>query len=92
MPDARRREILRNLESTITFRIQATPDFDRTSAAVVVELRGLGHDLFLFDTDGEWQVWLGDWTREASTRLVLRLSPKERAEVAWSDPDVPPEK
>ena len=81
-----RRRLLKNLGDSLTRRVSAAPDFEREVSAVVGEFKAVGHDLYLYDSDGDFQRWCGDWTKpEGSSKLLLEFHPADGVEVSWSE-------
>ena len=81
---------LQELELELARQLAAAPtssDFVEQAKALVLELRMLGHDLFSFDADDEFEIWCGDWTKEcASSPLVLTFRFPGVVRAEWSTP------
>lgn len=85
--DEERRLLLEEISRFLSERILKASDFDREVEIIIGELRTLGHDLWLYDSDGEWQVWLGDYTKpENCGKLILDFKPNEGVEAMWNEP------
>ncbi len=77
---------LKQLGAALTVRVLKAIDFDTEVETIIGELRKLRHDLWLYDSDGEWQLWCGDYTKpETSGKLILHFDPTEGAEASWSE-------
>jgi hypothetical protein len=87
--DDERQPVLEEISAELTARILKAPDFDAELENIIRELRALGHDLWCFDSDGEWQVWCGDWTKHWNEggKLILHSDPVEGVEASWSKPE-----
>lgn len=60
----------------LTERILRAANFELEVKNTIDELRLLGHDLWSFDSDGEWQIWCGNWVQsENSGKLILHFRP-----------------
>ena len=58
-------------------------------AEVVAALKGVGHQLYSFDEDGEGMaIWCGDYSKEGAcdTELILRFETPSLCEVTWKTP------
>ena len=80
--------ILRQMSAELTTRLLGAEDFDREIETIIDEFNSRGHNLVMFDTDGDWQRWCGDWTVKHNRRdmLILYFDPVEGAEAEWSHP------
>jgi hypothetical protein len=89
LSESERRPVLERLGAELTSRVLGASDFDSEVEKIISEMRARGHDLWLFDTDGEWQRWCGDWTKPESEggKLNLDFDPVEGVEASWSKPE-----
>lgn len=65
LPDERANR-LRDLEVELCrhlAKVKTSSDFLKQASALVQELRNLGHDLWSFDADDDFEIWCGDWTK-----------------------------
>jgi hypothetical protein len=61
------------LSVVLTERLRAAADRVVEEKLIIEDLRGLGHDLWSFDDDGDGGTWCADWTRpRAGAALVVR--------------------
>lgn len=72
------------LGAYLTERVRAAPGFNGSVTRLVVDLRAAGHDLWSFDSDGEWELWCADWTKGENPGIVVRFAPGEPCTVDWS--------
>jgi hypothetical protein len=71
-PDAR--ALAGELAAVLTHRLRANAT-EEEEAAIIAELRALGHPLYSFDDFGCGGIWCDDWvTRRADGDMVLTLS------------------
>jgi hypothetical protein len=84
LPEGERLPALEALGACLTSRVLDAPDFDAEVKNIVAEMRAEGHDLFLYASDGSWQLWCGDWTKHGGTKLVLHFDPAAGVEASWS--------
>jgi len=77
LPESQRQPVLEKLGAELTSRVLGAPDFDSEVGDIISEMRARGHDLRLFDSDGEWQLWCGDWTEPGGGggKLILHFDP-----------------
>ncbi len=89
LPDVERQPILEQISAELTARIFSAADFDEEVNNIIRELRELGHDLWCFDSDGEWQLWCGSWStsEKESGKLILDFDPENGVEASWSKPE-----
>jgi hypothetical protein len=85
LSESERKPVLDALGAELTRRVLAAPDFDVEVKNIISEMRAQGHDLWLYDSDGEWQLWCGDWTKleGGSGKLILHFDPVEGVEASW---------
>jgi len=73
-----RESLLEALRIETTRRLQATSDPANEGYSLVEELRRLGHDLWSFDEDDDFQIWCGSWTaRKHPWELILYVNFRE---------------
>ena len=86
LSDTERQSVLEKINSDLTLRVLGSTDFDSEVKAIIGELKSLGHDLYLYDSDGEWQIWSGDWSAKSKTsdKLILHFDPVQGVEASWS--------
>jgi hypothetical protein len=89
LPERERQPVLERLGAELTARILGAGDFDSEVKTIISELRASGHDLWLFDDHGEWQVWCGDWGKPEGEggKLILHFDPVKGVEASWSKPE-----
>ena len=89
LPEGELQPMLEEMGSALTTRVLGTSDFDDEVEDIIREMRAGGHDLYLFDSNGEWQVWCGDWTgpEGGGGKLILRFDTIEGVEASWSKPE-----
>ena len=88
LPDDERESVLNELAAELSTRVLGAPDFDREVDQIISEMRAKEHDLWLFDSDGEWQLWCGNWTTPGEGgKLILHFHPLEGVEATWSRPE-----
>jgi hypothetical protein len=89
LSEGERETVLKRLGAELTSRVLGAPDFDSEVEDIISELRARGHDLWLFDSDGEWQLWCGAWTKPEGEggKLILHFDLVEGVEVSWSKPE-----
>jgi hypothetical protein len=83
--------LLRKLEAEIVRRLTAATERCGAATAIAHELKALGHDLYSFDEDDDFQLWCGNWVKGAVVppfELGLELSWRGDAveAVAWFKP------
>lgn len=82
-----RHTLLAELASLLSNRIKSSMAFDAEVRAIIDDLKVVGHDLYLFDSDREFEVWCGNWIDSAnSTNLILYFYPNKPVEVLWGKP------
>ncbi len=87
IPDAERQFWLAQISDFLTERILRASNFEHEILNIISDLRILGHDLWLYDTDGEWETWCGDYSKaENCGKLILHFEPSTAVEVTWSEP------
>jgi hypothetical protein len=87
LAEADREEVLLYLQNVLTTRLVAASDFYAEIRIIIQELKQLGYPLYLFDSDGDWELWCGDWTEGAGgVKLILNFDPVEGVEASWSNP------
>lgn len=85
-PGVRLAELSR-LAQELTARLGAGSNFEKDILAIIEDLRALGHDLWNFDQDVEWQIWSHDYaTPRPGAGLFLRFDAPSRVEVTWAEP------
>ena len=84
LPERERQSVLKELGAELASRVLGAPDFDSRVEEIISEMRARGHDLWLFDSDGEWQSWCGDWTKPEGEggKLILHFDPVEGVEAS----------
>jgi len=88
LPDDERESVLTELAAELSTRVLGSADFDSEVAKIISELRSRAHDLWMFDSDGEWQLWCGNWaTPGQGGKLILHFDPLEGVEASWSKPE-----
>ncbi len=87
LPESERKPVLEKLGAELTSRMLGAPDFESEVESVISEMQANGHDLCLYDSDGEWQLWCGDWTKPDGGKLILHFDPVEGVEASWSKPE-----
>lgn len=79
------RKILLLEMSKVISQIISNENFDRNVEEVIEELRKIGHDLWCFDSDDDFQIWCGDWTKkEKMGKLVLEFTKINLVTVSWN--------
>ena len=72
--------------SKVISRIISIENFDQNVKEVIEELRKIGHDLWCFDSDDDFQIWCGDWTKkEKMGKLVLDFTKINPVIVSWNN-------
>ncbi len=88
LTDEKRKFALEEMNPRLTLRILKASDFNNEVENIITEFHALGHDLRLFDADfdtnREWQIWCGDWTKNNSTKLILHFDSMIGVESEWS--------
>ena len=60
--------------------------FDQNITQVIEELRKIGHDLWSFDNNDDFQSWCGDWSKtENIGKLVLEFTKNAPVKVSWNN-------
>jgi hypothetical protein len=63
------------LSLLLTERLRAATDRAVEERLIIEDLRGLGHDLWSFDDNGDGGAWCADWTRpSAGPTLVVQTT------------------
>ena len=87
LPAYERTSILSSLGVLFTQRVQAAADRGAMVEAIVSELRQAGYDLYMFDSDGDWQTWCCDWTRSDSINpLIVEFDADGDVTLSWRSP------
>jgi len=87
LSDDVRKTWLDALGAAFTNRLLTSENFETEVEVIIDQLRGAGYDLYMFDSNGKWQLWCGDWTApQGRSKLILRVDPSTGAELTWSDP------
>jgi hypothetical protein len=60
--DDDRDRLTRDLADELTRRVRAAADPAKAGGDCIEDLRALGHDLWSFDEDDDFQLWCGNWT------------------------------
>jgi hypothetical protein len=85
--DFEREEVLARLRKELSLRLLNAEDFYAETRAIIGEFKQLGYALYLFDSDGDWELWCGDWTEGVGgVKLILDFKPRAGVEVSWSNP------
>lgn len=92
LPPAARAERLQQLSFELSKRLAGICDgakFFTATRELVEELKGIGHDLHSFDSDGEtFDAWCGDYAHpERADKLTLTFTMGEGARAEWSPGD-----
>ena len=61
-----------------------TPRFHEAVAAAVSSLRSLGHDLWGYDEEEEFEVWGPNYAEPAPPGLLITFQSEEPTDVKWS--------
>ncbi|HSN28611.1 MAG TPA: hypothetical protein VLT45_20135 [Kofleriaceae bacterium] len=72
------------LARVLTARIRDAPAFHHAVGWAVADLRALGHDLWAFDDDDDFEIWCPNYAQPSAPGLVLTFHPDEVL-AAWSD-------
>ncbi|MEO8553660.1 MAG: hypothetical protein ABI678_26985 [Kofleriaceae bacterium] len=83
MDESHRDELLGELGHALTERVQRNHDLDKVIAMAIAELRGLGHDLWSFDSDGEWEIWCPNYATPTGPGIIIHFS-RELVSVSWT--------
>ena len=51
---------------------------------LVSDLRSLGHDLWSFDEDDDFEIWCPDYARPTGPGIIVTFRP-DSVEVAWKE-------
>ncbi len=80
-----RKILLLEMSNTLSQNI-SDDDFDRNIIRIVDELKTIGHDLWNFDCDDDFQSWCGDWSETENVgKLVLEFTRDAPVEVFWNN-------
>lgn len=95
LSDEGRDRLFKESGAALTGYLLKHPDFDEAVRSIIQELRGFGHDLYMFDAGfdvdfdkGEdSQLWCGDWTKPQgdSTPLLVTFHSAKGVELEWSE-------
>ena len=70
----------------LTERILRAANFELEVTNIIGELRLLGHDIWSFDEDDEWQIWCGNWIKsENSGKLNLHFRSADGVQATWNE-------
>jgi hypothetical protein len=70
--------------SKVFSQVISDDNFNESVMKVIEELRKVGHDLWSFDEDDDFQSWCGNWTKENGGKLVLEFHKYNPVLVNWS--------
>lgn len=80
-----RTELCAQLAEHLAPRLRSGPGFADAARECVHELRRLGHDLWSFDEDEDFQIWCPNYTNGGGgPGLVLTFHSPAAVEVEWS--------
>lgn len=72
------------LAAILAKRMRASDSFGTEARACVDELRELGHDLWSFDEDDEFQTWCPNYENPTGPGIVITFSAPNEVTVEWS--------
>jgi len=81
--EQRRATLLAELADTLTARFEPT-DFHSSVGKLVGELRSLGHDLWSYDEEDEYEIWGPDYHTPKGPGIIVTFRDSGSVTVAWS--------
>jgi hypothetical protein len=82
--DVARMALGRELAKILEDRMQAAMSFGAEARRCVDELRELGHDLWSFDDDDEYQSWCPNYTNPTGPGIIVTFAAPYEVTVEWS--------
>ncbi|MDP2344401.1 MAG: hypothetical protein Q8O67_25810 [Deltaproteobacteria bacterium] len=82
---ASRKELCLDLQTTLDGLIDRGDRFHASVMSIVERLRLVGHDLWSFDEEEEYEIWCPDYSRGQGRGLILTFRVDGPVEVDWSD-------
>lgn len=84
MANPSEREVCSRLATAISRTLTAAERFHAAVATVVADLRAVGHDLWSYDEEDEFEVWGPDYARPSGPGILITFRAEGSAEVTWS--------
>ena len=79
-----REELCAELAAQLSRELLGATDFHDGVATAVSELRSLGHDLWSYDEDDEFEIWGPNYAQPSSPGVVITFRSGGPTEVTWS--------
>ena len=79
-----RAALCEELAQHLSQRLRGAADFHRAVKSLVSELRLLGHDLWSFDEDDDFEIWCPDYVNPTGPGIMVTFRPDSVA-VAWRE-------
>lgn len=67
--------------------LKDAPDFHHAVIEAVAELRRLGHDLWSFDEEDEFEVWVPDYANPTGPGISVTFRADGKTDVGWARGD-----
>jgi hypothetical protein len=80
-----RQGLCTELAERISKAVQGATPFHDAVQEVVSALREVGHDLWSFDEEDEFEVWGPDYSPPASPGVIITFRRDETSEAVWTD-------
>jgi hypothetical protein len=73
------------LEIVLSKRLLAAEAFELEMKEIIKDFRTAGHELGSFDSDGDWEIWCGNWMAPVmTTRLIVEFNRFTGVKLYWS--------
>ncbi len=82
--DEARQALCIELAETLSRRLRASKSFGAETRRCVAELRDIGHDLFSFDEDENFQAWCPNWAQPTGPGITIMFREPNCVEVGWA--------
>lgn len=89
LDDETRSELARRLSGFLSAQMAGDSEFHRRVMDLVSALRDVGHDLWSYDEDDDFEVWGPSYVQPSGPGLVIRFEPAS-VHAAWSVERVSP--